>query len=102
MKLGGNKKEVGLGSYKGEEKSYRLLQLVFRLLAERVIGTEKASSLAGMSVPAFSALYNNLPPEEEEYLYNPAGTAFTAAWGDNEPEYSLEDIKTINPDYAGR
>lgn len=102
MKLGGNKKEVGLGSYKGEEKSYRLLSLVFRLLAERVISMEKASALAGMSVPVFSALYNNLPPEEEEYLYNPAGTAFTAAWGDDEPEYSLEDIKTINPDYAGR
>lgn len=103
MKLGGNKKEVGLGAYKGEEKSYRLLQLVFRLFAERVIGIEKASSLTGMSVSAFSALYNNLPPDEEEYLYNPVSNpAFAAAWGSDEPEYSVEDIKTINPDYAGR
>lgn len=102
MTLRGNTKEVGLGSYKGEEKSYRLHQLVFRLLSERVIAMEKAASLAGLSVAAFSALYNNVPLEEEEYFYHPSSTAFAPAWSDDEPEYSLADIKTINPDYAGR
>jgi Zn-dependent peptidase ImmA (M78 family) len=102
MTLRGNNRETGLGSYKGEEKSYRLHQLVFRLLSERVISMEKAASIAGMSVAAFSALYNNVPLEEDEYLYRPSPTAFAAAWSDDEPEYSLADIKTINPDYAGR
>jgi Zn-dependent peptidase ImmA (M78 family) len=102
MKIAGNKREEGLGSYKGIEKSYRLLQMVFRLTSEGVISIEKASSLAGMHLPEFRALYNNVPMEEESFLYNTEGTAFSEAWDKDEPEYSLNDIKTINPDYAGR
>jgi Zn-dependent peptidase ImmA (M78 family) len=102
MKLAGNKREEGLGSYKGKEKSYRLLQMVFRLTSEGVISLEKASSLAGMHLPEFRALYNNVPIEEELYLYNMGATAFAESWAGDEPEYSLDDVKTINPDYAGR
>ncbi len=102
MKIAGNKREAGLGSYKGIEKSYRLLQIVFRLLSEGVINIERASALAGMHLPEFRALYNNVPMDEELYLYNIGSTAFAGAWAEDEPEYSLDDIKTINPDYAGR
>lgn len=101
-KIAGNKKEEGLGSYKGGEKSYRLLQLVFRLTSEGVVTIEKAAALAGMPQQVFRALYNNVPMEEEQYLYNTGATAFAGAWGEAEPEYSLDDVKLINPDYAGR
>ncbi len=96
-----NKKEIGLGSYKGEEKSSRLLQLVFRLNSENVISLEKAASLAGIPVNEYRALINNVPVEEEIYLYNSGETLFANAWSDNEPEYSVDDVKSINPDYAG-
>jgi Zn-dependent peptidase ImmA (M78 family) len=102
IKLSGNKKEEGLGSYKGEEKSYRLLQMVYRLTSEGVITIEKAASLAGMPVAEFRAMYNNIPIEEEAYLYNTHTTALAESWAEDEPEYSLADVKTINPDYAGR
>lgn len=102
MKLAGNRKEVGLGTYKGEEKSYRLLQMVFRLTSEKVISVEKAAALAGIPVYEYRALYNNVPMDEEMYLYNTGNTAFAEAWAEDEPEYSLDDVKSINPDYAGR
>lgn len=102
IKIAGNKKEEGLGSYKGEEKSYRFLQMIFRLTSEGVITIERAAALAGMPLPEYRALYNNVPMEEEIYIYNTGTTAFAGAWAEDEPEYSLDDVKTINPDYAGR
>jgi Zn-dependent peptidase ImmA (M78 family) len=102
MKLAGNNREESLGSYKGTEKSHRLLQMVFRLTSEGVVGVEKASALASIPLPEFRALYNNVPIEEEFYLYNAGVTAFAGAWAEDEPEYSLDDVKAINPDYAGR
>ncbi len=102
MKINGNKREESLGSYKGTEKSHRLLQMVFRLTSEGVVSVEKASALAGIPLSEFRALYNNVPTEEEFYLYNAGVTAFAGAWAEDEPEYSLNDVKTINPDYAGR
>lgn len=102
MKLSGNKKEEGLGSYKGMEKSYRLLQMVFRLTSEAVVSLEKAAALAGMPVAEYRALYNNIPAEEEAFLYNTQSSAFAQAWAEDEPVYSMDDVKTINPDYEGR
>ncbi len=102
MKLSGNKKEEGLGSYKGMEKSYRLLQMVFRLTSEAVVSLEKAAALAGMPVAQYRALYNNIPPEEEAFLYNTQSSAFAQAWAEDEPVYSIDDVKTINPYYEGR
>lgn len=48
-----NKREDGLGSYAGIEKSYRFQHLVFRLAAEEVVSLSKASNLAGMKLADF-------------------------------------------------
>lgn len=37
--------------------------------------------------------------KENELLYAMSNSFFANAWGEDEPEYSLNDIKTINPDY---
>ncbi len=49
----GNKKETGLGSFRGNEKSYRFEQLVFRLAAEDIVSMSKAASLAGLKLAEF-------------------------------------------------
>lgn len=51
--MSGNKKEDGLGSFAGNEKSYRFEHLVFRLAAEEVVSLSKAANLAGMKLAAF-------------------------------------------------
>lgn len=51
--IAGNKKEDGLGSFTGNEKSYRFEHLVFRLAAEEVVSLSKAANLAGMKLAAF-------------------------------------------------
>lgn len=102
MKLSRNKKEEGLGSFKGDEKSYKLLQMVYRLTSERVISMEKAAALVGISLQEYRALYNNVPMDEETYLYNTTVNTLANAWSNDEPEYTVDDIKTLNPDYAGR
>jgi Zn-dependent peptidase ImmA (M78 family) len=48
-----NKKEEGLGSYVGREKSYRFEHLVFRLAAEDVVSMSKAANLAGIKLATF-------------------------------------------------
>lgn len=102
MRLSRNKKEEGLGTFKGEEKSYKLLQMVYRLTSERVVSIEKAAALVGMPLQEYRALYNNVPIDEEIYLYNATVNSLANAWSDDEPEYTVDDIKTLNPDYAGR
>lgn len=51
--ISGNKKEDGLGSFAGNEKSYRFEHLVFRLAAEEVVSLSKAANLAGKKLAAF-------------------------------------------------
>jgi predicted HTH domain antitoxin len=51
--MAGNKKEEGLGSYAGREKSYRFEHLVFRLAAEDVVSMSKAANLAGIKLATF-------------------------------------------------
>lgn len=102
IKMRSNKKEEGLGSYKGEEKSYRLLQMVFRLFAEGVITESKAAALSGMPSTSFRSLYFNIPEEELTAPSEMANAAFSKAWGEDEPEYGDEDLLTINPNYEGR
>jgi Zn-dependent peptidase ImmA (M78 family) len=48
-----NKKEEGLGSYAGKEKSYRFEHLVFRLAAEDIVSLSKAADLAGIRLAEF-------------------------------------------------
>jgi len=100
-KIAGNKKEVGLGSYKGEEKSYRLLQMVFRLFAEGVITEAKAAALTGLSSSELRALFYNIPLDEIKSDER-TNAAFSKAWADDEPEYEDADLLTINPHYEGR
>jgi Zn-dependent peptidase ImmA (M78 family) len=51
--LAGNKKEIGLGSFNGNEKSYRFEHLVFRLAAEDIVSLSKAANLAGKKLATF-------------------------------------------------
>jgi Zn-dependent peptidase ImmA (M78 family)/DNA-binding XRE family transcriptional regulator len=51
--MAGNKKEIGLGSFAGREKSYRFEHLVFRLAAEDVVSMSKAANLAGIKLATF-------------------------------------------------
>jgi len=51
--IASNKKEEGLGSFAGNEKSYRFEHLVFRLAAEEIVSMSKASNLAGMKLADF-------------------------------------------------
>jgi Zn-dependent peptidase ImmA (M78 family) len=101
MSIAGNKKEQGVGAYRGEERSQRLSKMVFRLYAEGAIDEPKAVSLSGLKTDVFRSLYYNISLEEIKAPYEMVGSAFAAAWGDNEPDYSLDDIKEINPDYEG-
>jgi Zn-dependent peptidase ImmA (M78 family)/transcriptional regulator with XRE-family HTH domain len=100
VKIAGNRKEEGLGMFKGEEKSHRLSQLVFRLYAEGAIDEPKAAVLTGLPASKFRALYNNAPDEEVKTEYAPT-TAFSRAWAEDEPDYSDDDIIKINPNYEG-
>jgi Zn-dependent peptidase ImmA (M78 family) len=101
ISIAGNKKEMGLGAFPGEEKSRRLSQMVFRLFAEGAIDESRAASLAGLKTEAFRSLYYNIPLDEIKAPYEMAGSAFANAWGEDEPEYSVDDVKEINPDYEG-
>lgn len=51
--IAGNKKEIGLGAFAGNEKSYRFEHLVFRLAAEEIVSLSKAANLAGVKLSAF-------------------------------------------------
>ncbi|AUD05410.1 helix-turn-helix domain-containing protein [Spirosoma pollinicola] len=45
-----NRKEEGLGSYKGEEKSYRFNLLLYRIAAEELVSLAKAAALGEMKI----------------------------------------------------
>jgi Zn-dependent peptidase ImmA (M78 family)/DNA-binding XRE family transcriptional regulator len=47
-----NKKEEGLGSFTGREKSYRFEHLICRLAAEEIVSLSKAANLAGIKMAA--------------------------------------------------
>lgn len=57
-----NKKEEGLGSYEGVEKSYRFEHLVLRLAAEEVVSLSKAANLLGMKLAEFRDKLDALTP----------------------------------------
>ena len=73
----------------------------FWIAGERNVSFEKAALLSGFSTLAFKALYykDSEVEEEENYLYQSPSTSFAAAWADDEPEYTDDDIKYVNPDY---
>jgi hypothetical protein len=58
--------------------------------------TEKSNTLTKEN------LAQNSNKKENELLYEMSNSSFANAWAEDEPEYSLNDIKTINPDYEGR
>lgn len=97
-----NKKENGMGAFRGEEKSYRLMSLIFRLTSEGIIDVDKAADLAGMRNSDYISIYNNSPKDDETYMYAIGDSAFANAWGNSEPEYSIDDVKIVNSDYEGR
>ena len=45
---------------------------------------------------------SNTLKKENELLYEMSNSSFANAWTEDEPEYSLGDIKIPNPDYEGR
>lgn len=47
-------------------------------------------------------LPENVEDEEREDYLLLAQQSLAAAYGDDEPEYTLDDIKIWNPDYRGR
>jgi Zn-dependent peptidase ImmA (M78 family)/DNA-binding XRE family transcriptional regulator len=51
--IANNKKEDGLGSFSGHEKSYRFEHLVYRLAAEEIVSMSKAANLAGKKLAQF-------------------------------------------------
>ena len=44
----------------------------------------------------------DLPDEEREDWLRLSAQGLAAAYGDDEPEYTLADIKTFNPNYNGK
>jgi hypothetical protein len=94
-----NRMEEGLGEFKGVEKSHRLLQMVFRLASEKIVTLEKAASLLDLTLIQFKNLFYNLEDGPEESSYLSPSSSFANAWGDEEPEYSFNDLKTLNPVY---
>jgi len=99
IKMARNRMEEGLGEFKGVEKSHRLLQMVFRLASEKIVTLEKAASLLDLTLIQFKNLFYNLEESAEESSYLSPSSSFANAWGDEEPEYSFNDLKTLNPVY---
>lgn len=60
--LGKNRKEDGLGSFRGIEKSYRFEHMVFRLAAEDIVSLSKAASLAGVKLAEFKDRLDAIEP----------------------------------------
>ena len=58
--------------------------------------TEESNTLKEVTDPE----RNN--SKENELHYEMSNSSFANAWAENEPEYSLDDIKIANPDYEGR
>lgn len=92
--------EEEITGYSVNEKNIRLQRLISRLLAEGLIDEGKAASLAGLPLRAFRSLYTGV--SEDELSKANDISAFNKAWGADEPDYSDEDLLTINPVYEGR
>ena len=58
--------------------------------------TEKSNTLIKENVAESSN------KKENQLLYEMSNASFANAYAEDEPEYSLDDIKTVNPDYEGR
>ncbi len=99
IKMASNRKEDGLGDFKGIEKTHRLLQLVFRLASEKIVTLERAAALLDLPLMQFRALFYNLEEGSGEYSYQSPSSSFVNTWGDEEPEYSFNDLKSLNPVY---
>ena len=98
-----NRKEEGLGEFKGQEQAFRFLQLIFRLVSESVITMDKAAALAGMHVEAFRDAYYRNEENETDWSHHPEWSRFSDAYDDdNEPDYDFSDIIELNPDYDPR
>lgn len=54
------------------------------------------------NMPKVETNTSNNNKKERQLLYEMSNSSFASAWGEDEPEYSLDDIKTVNPDYEGR
>ena len=52
-----NRTEEGLGKYKGDEQSYRFMQLIYRAAAEEVISLSKAANLSNQKLAEFRKHY---------------------------------------------
>ncbi len=52
-KINRNRTEEGLGQYKGNEQSYRFMQLVYRAASEGVISLSKAANLSSLKLAEF-------------------------------------------------
>ena len=97
-----HRKEEQLGEFKGEERAFRFLQLIFRLVSEGAISMPRAANLAGLSLDEFKARYYRTDKDELDWAQEPEATAFARAFGEDEPEYDFTDIIELNPDYDPR
>lgn len=61
MSIARNRREENLGAYKGEEKSYRFDNLLFRLVSEDLVSINKAANLGNMKVAEFRDKLDALP-----------------------------------------
>lgn len=100
--ISGNKTETGLGQFQGEEKPFRFMQLIFRLVAESVIPHDKAADLAGMDTSVFKAAYHHHEVDELDWAQQPELSRFAEAYGDDEPDYDYNDLIEVNPNYDPR
>jgi len=53
ISIASNRREENLGTFKGEEKSYRFENLLFRLVSEDLVSISKAANLGNMKVAEF-------------------------------------------------
>ena len=97
-----NRTEEGMGSFAGDEQSNRFNQLVFRLASEGILKMDEAAQLANISLSRFKNEYHNLDREELEWQDTMNWSSFSNAYGEDEPDYDLSDLKEINPDYDPR
>ncbi len=101
-KIAHNKVEQGLGTYRGEEEAKGLVKILTQLLVDNKITIKKAANLAGMSLPDFQQLLERRKETLPDWSYNPAGTLFSEAFSEEEPDYNYSDLIEINPDYDPR
>lgn len=55
-----NRKEEGLGAYRGEEKSYRFRQLLYRIAAEELVTPAKAAMLGKMKIDELRSVLDKM------------------------------------------